>query len=232
VDSLSRTIGVYPAIVPPPFSALRQATQAKGSGQLAGPHADPDGWFTLPELTISGEIFGARAVDIIYQLSLAKPVRISTLLSLSRCSSRYSSKLCYTRGTHIPLWLAITSSDLQALDLLSAPTAPVVKLFALMNSRPKCEAEEAKGADLSSKQLYTDTRILQTARWLPTALDNALRDQSDSGNTRTLVGEIHLAENNCPGFKLEDLKLWVRCLYIYLAGNSILVYSAFKFSIL
>ena len=62
-------------------------------------------------------------------LSLAKPVII--IFFSSSCLKKgltNLSQLCYTRGTVIPCYLTLICLDVHALDLLSTPKSPVVRL--------------------------------------------------------------------------------------------------------
>ncbi|KAL1699154.1 hypothetical protein EV121DRAFT_296454 [Schizophyllum commune] len=74
------------------------------------PYEDVEGWHTARSVVVSGLVgAGRHEVEVTCCLSLAKP-------------------LAYTRGSVLPLALTFESHDAAALDLLSAPTAPVVRL--------------------------------------------------------------------------------------------------------
>jgi hypothetical protein len=75
-----------------------------------------------------------------------------------------------------------------------------------MNSRSKREEKAVKGRYPPTEQHYTDTRSLQKARWWSVP-PNA--DEQEKANSRTLMGEIHLPGDICPGFDTRDLKLEV-----------------------
>ncbi|KAJ3830104.1 hypothetical protein EV361DRAFT_923544 [Lentinula raphanica] len=97
-----------PASKPDPPSELRQLAYQENS-PLLGPQADPNGWYTLPSAQIYGTLFKNRVVEVTLKLSLAQP-------------------LSYTRGSVIPLSLTLSSTDSQALDLLSSRQALTVRL--------------------------------------------------------------------------------------------------------
>ncbi|KAJ7051374.1 hypothetical protein C8F01DRAFT_1175192 [Mycena amicta] len=88
-------------------SPLRTLAYQENS-PLLGPDADPEGWHTKTFI-ITGKLFSSRKVVIQIKFSLAKP-------------------LSYTRSASIPCAISIESPDTEAVDLLSAPTAPMVYL--------------------------------------------------------------------------------------------------------
>lgn len=65
-----------------------------------GPEGDPEGWYILPSVTVTGTLFGAKRGNVDFSLALAKPLN-------------------YARGSVMPLWLTFTGTDEQALDLLA-----------------------------------------------------------------------------------------------------------------
>ena len=53
-----------PEIIPGPASALRQNAYLEGT-LLPGPGRDPDGWFTLPSVVVSGKLQVAHSpIDV------------------------------------------------------------------------------------------------------------------------------------------------------------------------
>lgn len=185
---MSKIIALYRPSTPPPFSLLRAATSSAGKGHLVGPSGDPNGWEPLPSVKITGDFFGDRTVDVTLTLSLAKP-------------------LFYTRGTHIPLFMKMTSEDVQALELFSSSSAPVVTLMAHIDVRADRAATRPKSRRVGSgnEQYYIDTRLLQSAVW-QTA--NTQEDHDIDEGSRMLRGEIHLHPQICPGFEAETIKLY------------------------
>jgi hypothetical protein len=91
-----------------------------------------------------------------------------------------------------------------------------------MNSRSRREAKGAKGVNPQTEQLYTDTRILRTAQWWPAP---ASADAENGEGTRTLMGEIHLAGELCPGFDTTDLKLEVYPFLLLIQGLIYLIHG-------
>lgn len=102
------------------------------------------------------------------------------------------SQLVYTRGSPIPVSLLLTSTNTRALDLLAAPTAPDVKL--VCNSFTMAPKNRYTVTD-------TDARGIQRAVWWPAGT---------SGESRRLMGEIHLSTALKPGAQLPSWKLAVR----------------------
>ncbi|KAJ7227370.1 hypothetical protein GGX14DRAFT_488992 [Mycena pura] len=97
-----------PSVRPESPSILRQLAYRERT-ELAGPEADPAGWSVSIMEVVRGTIFKTRQTTTLCMLSLANP-------------------LSYTRGTVIPFRMTLECSDGQALDVLSAPSAPVVTL--------------------------------------------------------------------------------------------------------
>lgn len=147
----------------------------------------------------------------LYQLALAKPVSWSALvcvypstLSITVPADQTSTgrtQLSYTRGTVIPLHLTVRSSDTHALDLLSSPTAPVVRLRRVTRNHyddggpgitDASAGKEHKLADLKSlpTPMFQDlVGYVNSATWWSTP------SSSDDAGTRTLQGEVHLPPN-------------------------------------
>lgn len=79
-----KTAIVYtPSIIPASASVARQLAYTEGT-PLPGPTVDPDGWQTLPEVMVCGELLGRRKVEVGCTLSLAKPVIIVPFNSLAK----------------------------------------------------------------------------------------------------------------------------------------------------
>ncbi|KAJ3546756.1 hypothetical protein NM688_g5477 [Phlebia brevispora] len=174
------TNAVYiPRIQPDPPSPARQNAYLVGT-PLLGPEDDPDGWHTLPSLTIRGKIFDVREVEVTCTLSFAKP-------------------LCYTRGSNIPLWMALESQDSQVLDLLSTTRATNVRLRRVFHLQydfldPMTFGKGTKIADLKATPniAFRDTTVdVQSATWRPQSRMNA-GEGSQKAGTRVLQGELPL----------------------------------------
>ncbi|KAJ7051351.1 hypothetical protein C8F01DRAFT_1339856 [Mycena amicta] len=106
----------YFALTKPAAPSPLRALAYKDNTPLPGPDVDPEGWHTKT-FSISGMLFESREVDIQIEFSLAKP-------------------LSYTRSTTIPCALKISSSDTEAVDLLTNPTAPMVYLECTTQQNP------------------------------------------------------------------------------------------------
>ncbi|KZT38176.1 hypothetical protein SISSUDRAFT_1129008 [Sistotremastrum suecicum HHB10207 ss-3] len=112
--SISKNFGVIPLHRPDPPSLLRQEAYSQGTPP-PGPMVDPEGWFTMAPAKIVGKVFHTEHAEITAVLSLAKP-------------------LVYTRTTHIPLHLVLTSPSKQALDLVANPEAIQICLTRVVNA--------------------------------------------------------------------------------------------------
>jgi len=104
---ISTMFSYYPRSVADPPSSLRQQAYSEGS-PLPGPDIDPEGWKVLPSTIVQGKLFGTRHAELECTLALAAPCK-------------------YAIGTPLPLMLTLSSSDKEALDLLS--TAASVRVF-------------------------------------------------------------------------------------------------------
>ncbi|KAI0672161.1 hypothetical protein C8Q78DRAFT_730210 [Trametes maxima] len=182
VDStLGTVVGYCPVVRPVAPSPARQISYLENT-PLIGPDGDPDGWNCLEPLRILGSVFSTRTVEATCRLALAKP-------------------LCYTRGSAIPCVMTIETTDPQALDLLSAPRAPVVRLLRRMST------QEVDPASIGSKKLpgieYESTiQEVTTAVWWPEQASDPR-----SPRRRVLHGEIHLSPTLKPSCRLGKFEL-------------------------
>ncbi|KAJ7707458.1 hypothetical protein B0H17DRAFT_1032749 [Mycena rosella] len=169
VNSRIQTMFNYvPASRPSPPSLLRRLAYLENS-PLLGPEADPEGWHSLPSFTVRGIVFSARQTAVTCNLWLAKP-------------------LCYTRGAPIPLVITLSSTDTQALDLLSAPRAISVHLRRRL--KPLTPASERSGMFDANADLSADpAENMAAAAWWP-SLEGP--DASQRVGRRRLEGEIQL----------------------------------------
>ncbi|KAF9048579.1 hypothetical protein BJ165DRAFT_1032607 [Panaeolus papilionaceus] len=163
-------INYIPVIIPPPIPHLRQMAYHDGD-PILGPSIDPDGWTAVEPVRIKGKLFQKRLVEVTCKLYIANP-------------------LSYTRGTVIPLYMELEGSDVQALDILSSPRAPIIRLKRMVNSRPE---SPSKNKNLSFKVL---TNYSHPAVWWSNELPGAQFDRQST--KRTLQGEIHLKNNLIP----------------------------------
>ncbi|KAI0649771.1 hypothetical protein C8Q79DRAFT_940660 [Trametes meyenii] len=184
VDStLGTVIGYCPIVRPVAPSPARQIAYLENT-PLIGPDGDPDGWTCLEPLRILGSVFSTRTVEATYKLALAKP-------------------LCYTRGSVIPCVITIETTDPQALDLLSAPRTPVVRLLRRMST------QEYGPASVGSKKLpgieYESTiQEVTAAVWWPEQTNNPRSLQR-----RVLHGEVYLSPALKPSCRLGKFELSV-----------------------
>ncbi|KAJ7267630.1 hypothetical protein B0H12DRAFT_1098057 [Mycena haematopus] len=168
-DKITCRFGYFSMQQPGPPSVLRQLAYQENS-PLFGPESDPSGWESQSS-SLKGTVFSSRAIEVNFTFSLAKP-------------------LSYTRSASIPCALTIETKDLQALDLLSLPSASMVYL---------------------ERAFYEKTDVFrntvepcgQAVFWPST--EGA---PEDSSSRRHLMGEIHLRSNLQPssavcGFRVE-----------------------------
>ena len=105
-------------------------------------------------------------------------------------------KLAYTRGTVIPCHLTIRSSDKQALDLLSSPSAPRVTFRRKLTTRVVVAPVER--TDLTSVR---NNEVLTRAIWGP---------RERRTNECVLAGELSVPLTCVPTFNFGEFKVEVR----------------------
>lgn len=115
----------------------------------------------------------------------------------------------------MPLHLTVRSEDTQALDLLSTPSAPLVRLR--RNTRDNYDAggindlsawkgNKKKMADLKPLPMMKFEDLVgyvNVASWWSTP------SMSDDPNIRTLQGEVHIPPQSRPGAELGLYKYFV-----------------------
>lgn len=160
-DSRIKTaFGYIPNTRPAPPSELRQLAYHHGS-PLLGPHSDPSGWKSLGPATARGVMYRQQPVKVECLLSLAKP-------------------LSYTRGSIIPCFMALRSSDENTLGLFSTPSAISVKLLRRVRF-------------LNPDNLWDESvQEVGSASWWPSA------GVQSHPNARHMEGEIKLAKDLRP----------------------------------
>ncbi|KAJ7928766.1 hypothetical protein B0H13DRAFT_2652719 [Mycena leptocephala] len=169
-----------PATRPPPPSPLRQLAYQQNT-PLLGPEADPAGWEQLPSFTVRGTVFSTRQVEATCHFALAKP-------------------LCYTRGSPIPCVITLSSTDAQALDLLSAPRAISVHLRRRL--KPVLPASTRHGIFDANADLSVDpAENIVAASWWPSLEDVGSRT-SQRISRRRLDGEIQLPTTLKPSCRI------------------------------
>ncbi|KAG1887367.1 hypothetical protein F4604DRAFT_1917184 [Suillus subluteus] len=100
VNQTLTTNFAYVPITKPELPSPMLQKACKENIPFVGPEGDPEGWYILPPVTVTGTLFGAKRGNVDFNLALAKP-------------------LSYARGSAMPLWLTFTGADEQALDLLA-----------------------------------------------------------------------------------------------------------------
>jgi len=159
-SNLSTAFAFIPCTKPEAPSMLRQLAYRENS-PLLPPETDPEGWRALPSVTIRGSVFTSRNVNVKGTLFLANP-------------------LSYTRGSVIPLFLTLSSSDAQALDLLTSSKAASVRLV----RRVKYIMQGAEWRE--------SVEQLENAVWWPA------NDGGGDRHNRRMCGEIRLVKDLKP----------------------------------
>ncbi|KAF7374745.1 hypothetical protein MSAN_00360000 [Mycena sanguinolenta] len=128
-DSQIKTrFGYIPSTRPDSPSLLRQLAYRENT-IIPGPDVDPLGWKASSTAVVRGTLFKTRQAAVHCILSLANP-------------------LSYTRGTVIPCRLTLESTDDQALDMFSSPSAPVVILRRCVRfQNPSTSSKPVEGND-------------------------------------------------------------------------------------
>ncbi|KAF7316705.1 hypothetical protein HMN09_00403600 [Mycena chlorophos] len=184
VDDKLQTMFVYvPALRPEPPSPLRQMAYRQ-NGPVPGPDMDPNGWQQLSAVSISGKIFNNRRLTMSAVLSLAKP-------------------LSYTRGSVIPLSIAFSCGDTQALNLVCTPTTiNVVLQRSTSFSPPRAGAEFPRG---EIPHIPNGSRVIDINRavWWPVAVE-------DAAHNRRFDGELHLPKTLKPSSSVPHFNLSYR----------------------
>ncbi|KAJ7916735.1 hypothetical protein B0H13DRAFT_1608981, partial [Mycena leptocephala] len=174
-DRMVTPFGFFSMQYPSRPSRLRQLAY-QSNIDVPGPYSDPSGWLALDPVQIQGKIFGERAVN-------------------AKCTVRWWTLLCYTRGTSIPCAMTIETDDSQAADVLAS-----IKSSALYLQRcVRCSFA------------YTSNDISPSgqATWWPSP-DAALRQNSSQ---RHIMGEIHLRKDLQPSTAIKEFQVEV-CLFL------------------
>jgi hypothetical protein len=150
---------------------LRQLAYRENS-PLLPPETDPEGWRAIPPIIIRGSVFTSRNVDVKGTLFLANP-------------------LSYTRGSVIPLFLTLTSSDAQVLNLLTSSKAASVRLV----RRVKYSMNGSDGRE--------SVDFLENAVWWPA------NDGGGDRLNRRMCGEIRLVKDLKPSCSIGHFSLEV-----------------------
>jgi hypothetical protein len=151
VNQTLATDFAYVPITKPELPSPMLQKAYKENISLVGPEGDPEGWYILPSVTVTGTLFGAKRGNVDFNLALAKP-------------------LSYARGSAMPLWLTFTGTDEQALDLLANYQA--IRVFL------KRSLATGSGATSDHPGKYTDKSFAQT---MARAVFWPARDASTAG---------------------------------------------------
>ncbi|KAF8802489.1 hypothetical protein BYT27DRAFT_7112534 [Phlegmacium glaucopus] len=165
-NRIKTAFGYVPSTRPDPPSLLKQLAYQQFL-PLPGPLTDPEGWKTLRPVAVRGVAFKSHPAEARCTLSLSKP-------------------LCYARGTVLPCFIALTGSESQVLDLLSAPRSIVLSLRRRVRFYNQTSSSRP---DVAWNETVED---MGSAVWWPSS-----ESRSDS-TTRYLEGEIRLAKDLRP----------------------------------
>ena len=111
-------------------------------------------------------------------------------------------QLSYTRGSVIPCVMTVETIDPQALDLLSAPRSPVVRLLRqITTGEASLSVTPLGGKRLPSLDFERALRDVAAAVWRP--------DTARKPHKRVLHGEIHLPPGLQPTCRLGKFELTV-----------------------
>ncbi|TDL19942.1 hypothetical protein BD410DRAFT_791582 [Rickenella mellea] len=167
---LYTSVHYTPRSKPDQPSSLRQRAYGENT-QLLDPSIDPQGWSPF-------RLFNCYVPNVTCTLALATPA-------------------CYTRGSVIPCFLTLESTDLQTLDILSNPEVHVVRIGRRINTKPASEV-----AKMSGEAMILSNTPLGYACWWP-----PLGEQSVASHIRTLQGEIKLSPHLVPSFTFGHFSL-------------------------
>ncbi|KAF5326919.1 hypothetical protein D9619_004165 [Psilocybe cf. subviscida] len=175
------TFGYNPVIRPPPFPALKTIAY-QGRTPLLEPTVDVDGWIPAKTVNVPGTLFNSRPVAIECQ----SPLKLFL-----------SAPLVYTRGSVIPLYVRMQSSDQQALDLLATHKAIVVHLQRKIQHH--LPMANLKNPEHYHTSMGRDVRDLVEAVWWPARSQEQEGSTTDSRvHTVCLNGELHLKADLVP----------------------------------
>ncbi|KDQ56974.1 hypothetical protein JAAARDRAFT_58453 [Jaapia argillacea MUCL 33604] len=160
-----------------PPSSLRQLAYSKNTA-LVGPAGDPEGWRVLPAIKVKGTIFNTREVELEYKLAIATPS-------------------AYAIGSPLPVFLTVSSTDSQALNLLSTPSS--VQLYLM-----RCIAIGSEATNEEAHRRSNNTFFASCGRayWWPAEGVN----EQESG-TKSLMGEIDIKNTVKPSFTFPRFAL-------------------------
>ncbi|KAJ6513063.1 hypothetical protein C8R45DRAFT_1088145 [Mycena sanguinolenta] len=174
---LSTTFSYRPLSRPGPPSGLRQLAYSQHTA-LLGPDSDSEGWQTSASVKTRGKLSSSsRPVDVMCRLSLATP-------------------LCYTRGTTIPCALFIECGDPEALELLSAPEALVMRLRRNVRFHTGEKTAAHYGDDASKLAWKEELVHSELATWWPAGNRSLETDSTETialdVTRKMLRGELYL----------------------------------------
>ncbi|KAI5833917.1 hypothetical protein K523DRAFT_231756 [Schizophyllum commune Tattone D] len=173
-----------PLSAPPPASLARQLAYQEKK-HIPPPEADVEGWHTTRSAVVSGLVGEGR-----YEAEVTCCVSCQRMTSCLFTPT--PTQLAYTRGSIIPLALTLESHDAAALDLLSAPTAPVARLRRRLRYKADIGKVDEEDDEQATIPWTESTTVYDLASWW--SREGAQRHTY----RRCMDGEIHLKEDLGP----------------------------------
>jgi len=150
---------------------------------MLGPDEDPSGWYVLDPVTLKATMFSIRE-------------------TLIQCEFAIGSPLTYTLNTPIPLWVTMSSSDGQALDLLVASKA--------VKARLRRSLAVGWDADDEHREIRTDTTFDETsataAIW-PVTEPSSQSNENQETQRIAMEGEIFIPSQTKTSFIFSEVCL-------------------------
>ncbi|KAF5317715.1 hypothetical protein D9619_012590 [Psilocybe cf. subviscida] len=176
--NINCTFGYFLLIRPPPFPALKTLAYLERT-PLLDPAVDIEGWIPAKKVEISGILFKSRPVAIDCELFLSAP-------------------LIYTRGSVIPLYVRMKSSEKPALDLLATHKALIVRL----QRRIKCALSPKPLKNTQNYRTGKDEYDIVEAVWWPVSPEQGSFAIDTQTHTVCLNGELQLRGDLVPSSTL------------------------------
>ncbi|KAF9448991.1 hypothetical protein P691DRAFT_775016 [Macrolepiota fuliginosa MF-IS2] len=164
-SKLDTPLTYLPKIVSPPASEGRQLAYNEGS-HLPSPIQDPAGWHSCPTFLVNGRLYGTFNASVECNLFLAQP-------------------LSYVRGTVIPCYIKLASTEARSLDVAAEPKAIDVRLV----RRIKHYTDVNRALNYHKANITRDEDVRYVSRAVWWSPPKEVRQRPDE---RWWEGEIHL----------------------------------------
>lgn len=184
---ISTLFGYVPSTRPEPASPLRQMAYQENS-PLPGPFVDPQGWMVGRPTVIRGTLFNSRPAEVKISVFLASP-------------------LSYTRGSVLPTYAVIESSQSQLLDLLCSPEALPLHLERKVDFSCKSSSPIPVMSTTGTPVGYYPTGERGVGVAMSSAVWWRSPSQAASPHIRHMEGEIRLPKDLRPNASLGPFVL-------------------------